>query len=154
MPLKDKSAIQKLLITALVALFVIQLFSIDKTNPPIAESKDFYSTVEMPSDVQLMLKKSCNDCHSHNVAYPWYTNVEPISWWVKGHINAGQQKLNFSTWNDYSADKKNHKLEECIEVMEDKRMPLKSYTWMHKGTALNEADREKLISFFRSAKNQ
>lgn len=153
MAFKDKSILQKFLIIALVALFVIQLIRIDKTQPSISAAQDFYSTVKMPDDIKNTLKSSCNDCHSNEVAYPWYTNVQPVAWWIKGHIKVGKQKLNFSEWNSYSADKKNHKLEECVEVMEEKRMPLKSYTWMHKGTAIDDAKRKELIAFFNSLKS-
>lgn len=145
-----KSIIKKVLIVALLALIVIQIFSIDKTNPPIDPKLDFYANQNMPADVKKMLVDACNDCHSHDREYPWYTNIEPISWWIRGHIRGGTQKLNFSEWNKYDDGKKNHKLEECIEVLEEMRMPPKSYKWMHPEAKLSDSDRNKLIDYLKS----
>lgn len=131
----------------------MQVFSIDKTNPPIDEKLDFFSTVQVPEDVNTMLKYSCVDCHSHSSKYPWYTNIEPISWWIKGHIKGGLQHLNFSVWQAYDAPKRRHKIDECIEVLEQERMPIKSYTWAHKEAKLTDEDRKRLIVFFESLRD-
>ena len=81
--------------------------------------------------------------------YPWYTNIAPISFWVKGHIDHGREKLNFSLWNDYTKKKQHHKLEECIEEMEENHMPLKSYTWVHPEARLSKSDKAEIINFLK-----
>lgn len=144
---------KRILTIALLVLIFIQVFSIDKTNPPIDKGLDFYSSYDIPADTQLLLKSACNDCHSHERAYPWYTNIEPVSWWIRGHIRGGVQKLNFSEWNSYDQGKKDHKLEECIEMVENKNMPLKSYTWMHPEAKLSSEDRQKLVDFFKKIRS-
>ena len=135
---------------ALATLLIIQVFSIDKTNPAIDSNMDFFQTVDIPNDVKTMLKNACADCHSHEIKYPWYTNIEPFSWWIKGHIKGGLDQLNFSKWQQYDAPRKNHKIDECIEVIEKKSMPLTSYVWMHKDAKLSDEDRTRLVAFFES----
>jgi len=145
-----KNYIKRFLTLALFALIVIQLFSIDKTNPPIDPKLDFYGSYDIPAKVKTNLANACNDCHSHDREYPWYTNIEPVSWWVRGHIRGGSDKLNFSVWNEYDNNKKIHKIEECIEVLEENRMPLKSYTWAHAEAKLSDEDKQEMIEFFKS----
>ncbi|MDF1698845.1 MAG: heme-binding domain-containing protein [Saprospiraceae bacterium] len=133
-----------------VLLILIQLFRIDKTNPPVDEKLDFVATMNPSEEIGKKIVAACYDCHSYTSEYPWYTNVAPVSWWIKGHINGGRKHLNFSIWNEYSDDKKNHKLEECVEVMENGWMPLGTYTWLHPDAKLSDQERKDMIAYFKS----
>jgi len=89
----------------LAAFIIIQFFQIDRTNPSYDKTKDFFETTQVADDMKIAITNSCYDCHSHEVTYPWYTYINPVGWWVKGHVNGGTDKLNFSTWKDYPANK-------------------------------------------------
>jgi len=145
-----KKWIRYTLIGLLVALAVMQFFPIDKTNPPVDTAKDYITIAEPPANIANMLKAACYDCHSHEAKYPWYTSVAPVSWWVKGHIDNGRKHLNFSVWGDYSAKKVAHKLEECVEFVEETKMPLLSYIIAHPEARLSEEERADLVAWFRS----
>ncbi|MCO6480949.1 MAG: heme-binding domain-containing protein [Phaeodactylibacter sp.] len=132
----------------LAALVIIQFFGIDKTNPPVNQSEEFMTLAAPPADVAQLIKDACYDCHSHETKYPWYTNIEPVSWWIKDHIEHGREHLNFSAWGAYDAEKKAHKAEECGEEVEKGKMPLKSYLPMHPEARLSDAQRERLSSWF------
>lgn len=134
----------------LIVFLAMQVFSVDKANPPVNENEEFFSVEEVPQDVAIMIKSACNDCHSHHTRYPWYSNIEPVSWWLRGHIDHGRGNLNFSKWSSYTENERIHKVEECIEVLEERRMPFKSYTWMHPEARLDDASYERLIAYFQS----
>jgi len=136
----------------LVLLVAIQFIRINKTNPTVDPQEDFLQLTSADAEISSLIKDACYDCHSHEVEYPWYTNIAPVSWWIKGHINNGVKHLNFSTWGTYEAGKMDHKLEECIEMVEKGEMPLKSFTWMHPEAKLTDNQREKLVSFFQSVR--
>lgn len=133
---------------ALIILLVIQVFSIDKTNPPADPQKDFLTINNPPEGIASMLKNSCYDCHSYHSEYPWYTNIEPVSWWVKGHIKEGRKHLNFSEWGNYDEKRRTHKLEECVEVMAEQKMPLTSYIIAHSEARLSKDDTQRLQDYF------
>ena len=135
-----------------VFLIVAQFFPIDKTNPPVEMTKDFITMTNPPTQIAEHIKVACYDCHSHHTKYPWYSDVAPVSWWIKGHMNNGLKHLNFSTWGDYSQKKKDHKLDECIELVEKNWMPLLTYKIAHPESKLSEEQRADLISFFKSLK--
>lgn len=101
------SKLTKRILLGLVGLLlVIQFFRIDKTNPPVNQAKDFIKLSSPPAKVAQLLKDACYDCHSHETKYPWYTNIAPVSWWIKNHIDHGREHLNFSVWADYEAKKR------------------------------------------------
>lgn len=149
-----KKLTKRNILIGIVALFLLmQLFRIDKSIKPVDSRKDFIAMTQPNGDVSSLLKTACYDCHSNQPSYPWYTNIAPVSWWIKHHIDEGQHELNFSEWGSYSEKRKNHKLEECIEMIEEGEMPMASYTWMHKEAKLTDAQKLKLVEFFRAMKN-
>ncbi len=133
------------LIIAVAILLVIQFIRIDKTNPPVNLAKDFISITNAPPEIAKIIKTSCYDCHSNESVYPWYSNIAPVSWYLKNHINEARGRVNFSEWADYPANKITRKLEACSEDVEEGEMPLSSYTLIHSAASLNK-DQIKLLS--------
>ena len=117
----------------------IQLIRIDKANPPVNMQSTFFTALAPPDEVKQILRTSCFDCHSNDTKYPWYTNVAPLSWWIKYHINHAREEMNFSEWAAYSDRKKNHKLEEIVELVNTGEMPLPSYLIVHRESRLTKA---------------
>lgn len=130
-------------------LVVSQFIQIDKTNPEYDASKDFITMVNAPDDIAHILKTACYDCHSYETKYPWYTYISPLNWWIKDHIVEGREHLNYSTWGDLPARRAAHKLEECYEEIENRKMPLKSYTWAHSEARLTPEQRTLLVDWFK-----
>ena len=143
-----KKILKPVLIIALVLLVLIQFFQIDKTNPPVTIGQDFLEATNPPPAINSLIKKACYDCHSNTSKYPWYTNIQPVAWWVEGHIRNGRKELNFSTWTTYERKRQAHKLDECVEVLEEKEMPMLSYMVAHPEAWINAEQREQLANWF------
>lgn len=140
--------LRKFLLIIIAILVLMQFIRIDKEAPKSDPSKDLIAISQPPTDVQNILKTACYDCHSNETAYPWYTNIAPVSWWLEHHIDEGREELNFSEWGNYSVKKANHKIEECVELVKAGEMPLSSYTWMHSEAKLSEEQRRMLCDYF------
>lgn len=151
--MKKRLTLKNISIFFIFLFLLIQSFRIDKTTQPVDLAKDFIVVTSANAEVANTLKIACYDCHSNQPKFPWYTNVAPFSWWVKHHINEGSHHLNFSEWGTYSEKRKNHKLEECIEMVEEGEMPLGTYTWMHKEAKLTDAQKLQLVEFFKAVKS-
>ncbi|MCM5664132.1 heme-binding domain-containing protein [Galbibacter mesophilus] len=106
------------------------------TTPPT----DLLLVENVPEKVNATLTNVCYDCHSNHTNYPWYAGIEPLSYWLAGHIEEGKEHLDFSQWDLYSAKKKAHKLEEIAESVTEGWMPLESYKWIHKSANLSEEE--------------
>ena len=137
----------------LVFIIVAQFFRIDKTNPESDPANDFITLNTPPMELASLIKDACYDCHSNHTIYPWYTNIAPVSWWIKGHINHAKEELNFSEWTAYDAKKADHKLEECVEMLGDGKMPLKSYVWLHSEAKMTDEQRAALVAWFESLRD-
>ncbi len=151
--MKKKLTLKNIAIFLVFLFLVIQSIRIDKTAEPLNPATDFITLTSANAEVANTLKIACYDCHSSQPTYPWYTNIAPVSWWIKHHINEGSQHLNFSIWGTYSEKRKNHKLEECIEMIEEGEMPISSYTLMHGEAKLTDAQKLQLVEFFKALKN-
>lgn len=143
-----KITFKKILLFLGAVLVIAQFFRIDKKNPPLQAEHEITAAMKVPAEIATILKTSCYDCHSNEVNYPWYTNVAPLSWWIKHHINEGREELNFSEWGTYKSRRKDKKLKECAEMIEAGEMPLSSYTLIHTETKLNSAQKAQLIAWF------
>jgi len=98
-------------------------------------------------EVNELLIKSCNDCHSNNTVYPWYAKIQPVAMFLGKHIREGKKELNFSEFGNYNLRKQYHKMEEVEEMIKDDEMPLKSYTLIHTKSKLSDGQKEILIKW-------
>ena len=96
------------------------------------------------------MKNGCYDCHSNESKYPWYSNVQPLAWFLKNHIDEGRKELNFSTFAVYSKKKQAHKLDEASEMLEKNAMPLDSYVIGHPEAKFTDAEKAELIHYFKT----
>ncbi|WPO82114.1 heme-binding domain-containing protein [Chryseobacterium sp. JJR-5R] len=145
---------KKILTVILVAFIIIQFFPIDKKNPAPTPGMDFIKIKNTPPEVAAIINRSCYDCHSNETRYPWYSNIAPSSWILKNHIDEGRKELNFSTFAVYEPKIQAHKLQECIEMVEKKEMPLESYFIGHQDAKLTDAQRKVLTDYFKREKQE
>ncbi len=134
-----------IMVAVVTLLVLIQFFPGQKPEVSIANPNDIHKEVLISPEVSKILRNACYDCHSNETVYPWYADVAPMSWLVIHDINEGREELNFSEWIPYSLKKKNHKLEEIVEMVEEGEMPLKIYTPLHPEAKLSEEQKELLI---------
>jgi hypothetical protein len=138
---------KKIVIISIVLLVLIQFIRIDRTTPPTDSSNDYMNLSNATTEISNIIKNSCYDCHSYETNYPWYSNVAPISWMLKSHINEGREHLNFSDWGNYSSEIKIALQKECAHELEENQMPLKSYTIIHSKAKLSNENKELLIKW-------
>ncbi len=139
--------IRTILIGLALLIIAIQFIPRHHTLEAINPVEEF-SAPESEQEMAL-LKSACYDCHSNETEYPWYAQVQPLAWWIDNYVEEGREKLNFSIWQTYSAKDMNHALEECIEMVEEKEMPLTSFTLTHPEARLSELQRQQLVDWFK-----
>jgi len=132
----------------LLALFVtIQLIPSGRPiNQPVV-GKDIFEVVEIPAEVESLLKNACYDCHSQSVKYPWYSYVAPVSWLVAKDVNMGREHLDFGNWGKLTKRKQIKALGEIAEEIEDGNMPMKIYITMHSEADLSDVERELIVNW-------
>ena len=129
---------KKYLIALGVVLVLIQLVPLDRENPPVTQD------IGAPPEVDAILRRSCYDCHSNEVRWPWYSYVAPVSYLVTQDVAAGRFMLNFSEWDTYDEDMRFSLVLDIYDFAESGEMPLDVYTSMHGDAVLSEAELEVL----------
>lgn len=131
----------------LIALAIAQFFGPEKNDGNIDTVNAFIAETNPPQNVHEILKSSCFDCHSAKTKYPWYNSITPVNYWLDSHVKDGKKHLNFSKWSEYSLKRKEHKMDELHEEVEEKEMPLNSYTWTHSEANLTQEQIDAVVAW-------
>jgi hypothetical protein len=142
--------LRKIFLFLLFAFIVIQFIHPKPNKASGDQPNHIGKRFTIPGDVKIILGKACNDCHSNNTRYPWYSNIQPVDWWLTNHIKEGKAHLNFDEYTNRSLRYQYHKMEETVELVKKGEMPLDSYTWIHKDAILTEDEKSKLIGWAES----
>lgn len=142
--------IKKILLVLVIALVVLQFIRPDKNSTETRDLTAFIEDTKPSSEITAILEKHCYDCHSNKTTYPWYAEVAPVSLWINHHVEEGKEHFDVSNWSNYKLKKKDHKLDELIEEVEEGKMPLDSYSWLH--GSITEEEKETLINWAKSVR--
>ena len=132
--------IKKIIIGLLVLFVAAQFIRPEKNLSATASPTDIETKHPVPAEVKALMKRACYDCHSNNTHYPWYSEIQPVAWWLASHVNDGKEHLNFSEFASYSVKRTVSKLEQISETVSQQAMPLPSYTWAHPEARLTPAE--------------
>ncbi len=123
--------LKKILIALLIVFVLMQAIRPARNIGSIASSTDITHYITVPDSIMKVLQRSCYDCHSNHTNYPWYTNINPVGWWMNGHIKDGKRAINFSDLSAFNKKKLDHRLSDIAKEVEEHDMPLSSYTFIH-----------------------
>jgi hypothetical protein len=133
----------KIFLGSILVVFVLfQFYPRSNNNLSTAiDPDDIIFHHHVPDPVQQILKRSCYDCHSSNTIYPWYSKIQPFSLWLADHVKEGKAELNFSKFGSYSLRRQYRKLEEINAQVKNNKMPLSSYTIIHREAKLSPEEK-------------
>jgi hypothetical protein len=138
---------RRILLIIVVILVAIQLYRPAETNPPEDPSHNLKAVAQVPPEVDQILARSCNDCHSYKTVWPWYSKVAPASWLVASDVKDGRRHLNLSDWTALTTERQQRRLSEICSEVDEGEMPLKQYTWIHKETPLDRQQRDTICNW-------
>lgn len=140
-----------------VAFFIIfiglQFTSPERTNPTIDEKQTLQFSTDVPPEISNIFARSCNDCHSNQTDWRWYTHIAPISWLTVEHVNGGRAELNFSEWGSYGERMRETRLSAVCALVEKGVMPLDSYVWAHPEAKISAAEAKIICDWSRNFKS-
>jgi hypothetical protein len=141
-----------------LVLFALLFVALQFIRPPRNASEaspehDITVGFTVPWDVQKVLRTSCYDCHSNSTRYPWYAEIQPVGWWLDGHIREARRELNFSEFAGYRPRRQFIKLEQIAEEVREDAMPLPSYLIVHTDARLSPQQKEILVAWTNAARN-
>jgi Haem-binding domain len=148
-----KNILKKIFYFLLFAFVAIQFFRPEKNNAKIATLTAINTKFAVPTNVDTILKASCYDCHSNYTEYPWYSNVQPVAWWLANHVKDGKAEINFDEFATYSPRRQYRKFEEISKEIEEDEMPLNSYTIIHEDAKLTKEQKDILSAWVSTCRD-
>jgi len=148
-----KKILLGILFILLIAFIVIQFIRPARNVSGQVSETDILKTYNIPSNVSNLLKNACYDCHSNNTNYPWYSNIQPVGWFLAKDIKDGKAELNFSEFGSLSSRRQISKLKNVESRIKDGTMPLPTYQFIHSVARLSEDEKQLLIDWIKSTKD-
>ena len=128
--------LRKIGYAALALAVVAQLVPYGHTheNPPVVKEPAWNKP-----ETRALAQGACFDCHSNETAWPWYSNVAPVSWFVEQDVSDARRTLNFSEWQ-----KTYRHAKDAPGAVHEGEMPLRSYRLMHSPARLTPEQKQAL----------
>ncbi len=147
-----RSKIIKIIVLVIAGVFIIIQFIHPEKNISGDDTYAVEKKYPVSDSLQHLLKVACYDCHSNKTEYPWYSEIQPVAWWLADHVEEGKGHLNFSEFLAYPIARQHHKFKEVIELVEEKEMPLNNYTWlgMHAEADISEGQRKMIVDWAKN----
>lgn len=143
--------IKKIFIALAIVLVLIQFVRPEK-NLSGDNTHAIEKAYNVPPEISTLLEGACYNCHSNTTEYPWYSNIQPVAWWLADHVNEGKRELNFSNFTSRRIAVQNKKFKEIVQQVKEKEMPLPSYTYLglHPEAKLTDEQRATLTLWAQS----
>jgi hypothetical protein len=111
-----------------------------KLEAPPAVHEPLLAGAEIPSQVLSSVQRACQNCHSENTAWPWYSGIPPLSWQIHKDVAQARQFMDLSKWDDYTEGEKRGFLVSMAAALKTRAMPPTRYVWMHPEARLSDAE--------------
>src|SRR5260370_5390915 len=84
-----------------------------------------------------ILQRSCQNCHSQNTDWPWYSYVAPVSWLIEKDVHQARSHLNLSGWGQCSLDEKQDLLADLAAALRSRQKPPPRDPLLHRSDQLS-----------------
>ena len=128
----------------IAALIILQFFQPERNNALMDPELDLLVLLAPPEPLENLIRNACYDCHSNQTAYPWYSKISPVSWYLHKHIRKGKEDLNMSNYGLLDKADKIGALADFCDVLDAGTMPLQSFMLIHKDARLTQEERDAL----------
>lgn len=122
----------------LMLILLLQLvpYGRNHTNPAVIAEPNWNSL-----QTRAYFYRACANCHSNETAWPWYSNIAPLSWVIQSHVDEGRTKFNVSQWG---MGKKTEG-REAAKLVQEGEMPLPIYLFLHPEAHLSAQEKQEFI---------
>jgi hypothetical protein len=93
--------------------------------------KPLMTRSNVPARVRLILERACQDCHSENTVWPWYSDIPPISSQIHSDVERGRAFMDLSKWSGYTETQQRGYASAIGAATQNHLMPPPMYVRMH-----------------------
>jgi hypothetical protein len=114
-----------------------------------AEGADLSALHADPATLRI-IERSCQNCHSEQTEWPWYSRIAPVSWLVERDVARARSRFNLSRWGEYGSEQRASILSAIGAVVRTGEMPPARYTLLHPEAKLNAEERLQIYQWSRT----
>ena len=150
-----KTFLRRSLVSALIVLgfasLLVHPFGAVRAHAPV---EPLLTSAVVDAETVRILERSCQNCHSQNTDWPWYSYVAPVSWLIESDVHQARSHMNLSGWSQYSLGEKQELLAELAAAVRSRQMPPPRYTLMHRGAKLSQPEQERIYQWARGERHR
>jgi hypothetical protein len=146
--------LKRVLLILLIIFVAIQFIRPAKNIHPGPQPNDISTVYLVPANVDSILAKACNDCHTNNTRYPWYNNLQPVAWFLDNHVVDGKRSFNLNEFATFPAWRQYDKISEVKKQIDKNNMPLGSYTAIHRNAILSDSQKHIVKAWSENIRQQ
>jgi heme-binding protein len=117
-------------------------------------SQTILREAQIDSETLAIVQRACQNCHSQQTAWPWYSHVAPVSWLLARDVQQAREHMNLSRWQDYSTDDRLRLLSAIGSAVRNGEMPVQRYLLLHPEARLTDAERQQIYRWTRTERNR
>jgi hypothetical protein len=102
---------------------------------------------KVPKPILTIFQRACQDCHSANTDWPWYSKIPPVSWKIHEDVAQGRKFMDLSRWDTYTDGERSGFLLAIITATQTHIMPPPKYLWIHSRARLSDAELRSIKSW-------
>jgi len=148
---------QKILIATCAAAIVAvggSLIYPFRTPSAPANNQAILQEAQIDPETLAIVQRACQNCHSQNTEWPWYSHVAPVSWLLVHDVQQARSHMNLSRWQDYSAGDRLRLLSEIGSAVRNRKIPVQRYLLLHPEARLTNAERQEIYRWTRSERSR
>jgi hypothetical protein len=120
----------------------------------LTNNRNIFGDTQIDPETLALVRRACQNCHSQNTEWPWYSHVAPMSWMIARDVQQARVHMNLSQWQDYSAENRLRLLSEIGSAVKNRQMPVERYLLLHPEARLTELERQRLYSWTRTERRR
>jgi Haem-binding domain len=101
-----------------------------------------------------LFRRGCQNCHSQQTEWPWYSHVAPVSWLLARDVQQARLHLDLSQWQEYTPDERLRLLSEIGSAVRNRAMPIQRYLLLHPEARLSAAERQTVYRWTRTERSR
>jgi hypothetical protein len=137
-----------------VALFAVTLTGLAVHMEPPAHAKPLFQGAQIDKATLALFQRACQNCHSQNTQWPWYSRIPPVSWMIRKDVYEARRHVDFSKWISYFPEQREDFLTRIGLAVRTGRMPLPRYTLLHREAVLATQERLQIYEWSRAEKKR
>lgn len=130
---------------ALCSLFIHPFGPVKKQR----SARPLLSGAVIDGQTQALISRSCQNCHSEQTEWPWYSHVAPVSWLIESDVSHARSHMNLSRWDEYRTEQRRALLDEIPTMVRTRSMPPARYLLLHPEAKISSRDIDQLSRWAR-----